>query len=100
MILEVASLDVKAGQEREFEAAFGEAQAIISSMPGYISHQLQHCLENKSRYLLLVNWQTLEDHTVGFRESQQYQQWRDLLHHFYDPFPTVEHYTTVYRRGE
>jgi heme-degrading monooxygenase HmoA len=100
MILEVASLDVIAGQEREFEAAFGEAQAIISSMPGYISHQLQHCLENKSRYLLLVNWQTLEDHTVGFRQSEQYQQWRDLLHHFYDPFPTVEHYTTVYRRGE
>jgi heme-degrading monooxygenase HmoA len=100
MILEVASLDVIAGQEREFEAAFGEAQAIISSMPGYISHQLQHCLENKSRYLLLVNWQALEDHTVGFRQSEQYQQWRDLLHHFYDPFPTVEHYTTVYRRGE
>ena len=100
MILEVASLDVIAGQEREFEAAFGEAQAIISSMPGYISHQLQHCLENKSRYLLLVNWQTLEDHIVGFRQSEQYQQWRDLLHQFYDPFPTVEHYTTVYRRGE
>lgn len=95
MILEVASLDVIAGQEREFEAAFSEAQAIISSMPGYISHQLQHCMENKSRYLLLVNWQTLEDHTVGFRQSEQYQQWRDLLHHFYDPFPTVEHYTAV-----
>lgn len=96
MILEVAIFDVKPGQEREFEAAFGEAQEIISSMPGYVSHQLQNCLENTSRYILLVNWLSLEDHTVGFRESEQYQQWRSLLHHFYDPFPEVEHYRNVY----
>jgi len=95
MILEVAILDVRAGQESEFEQAFTTAQTIISSMPGYISHQLQHCMEKQHRYLLLVNWQTLEDHTVGFRESEQYQQWRKLLHHFYDPFPEVEHYETV-----
>ena len=96
MILEVALLDVKPGQEREFEAAFAKAQAIISSMPGYVSHQLQHCLEKPSRYILLVNWQTLEDHTEGFRGSEPYQQWRALLHHFYDPFPEVEHYEMVY----
>lgn len=96
MILEVALLDVKPGQEREFEAAFAKAQAIISSMPGYVSHQLQHCLEKPSRYILLVNWQTLENHTEGFRGSEPYQQWRALLHHFYDPFPEVEHYEMVY----
>ena len=95
MILEVAILDVKPGLETEFEKTFGQAQKIISSMQVYQSHQLQNCLENKSRYILLVNWETLEDHTVGFRESEQYQQWRKLLHHFYQPFPTVEHYTTV-----
>jgi len=96
VILEVAVLDVKPRQEAEFEAAFGEAQQIIASMPGYVSHQLQRCLENTSRYLLLVNWETLEHHTVGFRGSEQYQQWRQLLHHFYDPFPEVEHYSAVF----
>ena len=96
MILEVATLDVKPGQAELFEAAFAQAQTIISSMPGYVSHQLQKCVENSDRYLLLVNWQALEDHTVGFRESEQYQEWRELLHHFYDPFPTVQHFTCVY----
>ncbi len=73
MILEVAILDVKTGKENEFEVAFGKAQIIISSMNGYVSHQLQKCVENTSRYILLVNWQTLEDHTVGFRKSKEYQ---------------------------
>ena len=96
MILEVAILDIKPGLEKEFEAAFGKAQKIISSMKGYSSHQLQHCLEKESRYILLVNWEELEDHTEGFRNSTAYQEWRKLLHHFYDPFPTVEHYESVY----
>jgi heme-degrading monooxygenase HmoA len=96
VILEVAVLDVKPGQEADFEAAFGNAQQIIASMPGYVSHQLQRRLESPSRYLLLVNWETLEHHTVGFRGSEQYQQWRQLLHHFYDPFPEVEHYSAVF----
>jgi heme-degrading monooxygenase HmoA len=99
VILEVAILDVKTGQEQAFEEAFGKAQTIISSMSGYSSHQLQRCVENAGRYILLVNWQTLEDHTVGFRESEQYQEWRALLHHFYDPFPVVEHYQSVYSNG-
>ncbi len=89
-------LDVKPGEERAFEAAFGQAQAIIASMQGYLSHELHRCVENTSRYVLLVKWNTLEDHTKGFRNSDEYQQWRDLLHHFYDPFPVVEHYQKVY----
>ncbi len=96
MILEVAILDVKPGQEAAFESAFDQAQKIISSMPGYLSHQLQHSIENSSRYLLLVNWEKLEDHTVGFRGSDQYQERRRLLHHFYDPFPEVEHYAAAH----
>jgi heme-degrading monooxygenase HmoA len=96
MILEVATLNVKPGQEREFEAAFAKAQAIIAGTSGYVSHQLQVCIEDPGRYLLLVNWETLEDHTVGFRQSTQYQQWRQLLHHFYDPFPEVLHYRVVF----
>ena len=92
LVLEVAILDVKPGQAQDFETAFGQAKAIISSMDGYVSHQLQKCLEKPNRYILLVNWQTLEDHIHGFRGSSEYQEWRRLLHHFYDPFPEVEHY--------
>ena len=96
MILEVAVLDVIPNQEQDFESAFAEASPIIASMDGYISHQLQHCIEAPNRYLLLVHWERLEDHTVGFRGSEQYQEWRKLLHHFYDPFPTVEHFELIH----
>ena len=92
MILEVAMLDVIPGREAEFERSFAEARRIISSMPGCLSHDLKRCVEKPSRYILLVSWATLEDHTVGFRGSPQYQEWKALLHHYYDPFPTVEHY--------
>ena len=95
MILEVATLDVRHGQEADFERAFAEASLIIASMPGYVSHDLQRCLEKRNRYLLLVNWRALEDHTVGFRGSAEYRRWKALLHHFYDPFPTVEHFERV-----
>lgn len=95
MILEVATLDVKEGQTEAFERTFAEAQKIIASMPGYLSHQLQQCIEEPGRYVLLVDWETLEDHTVGFRGSESYQRWRELLHHFYDPFPTVQHFKAI-----
>ncbi len=81
MILEVAILDVISGRESDFQRSFAEAREIISSMPGYISHELKRCIEKPSRYILLVNWEKLEDHTVGFRGSPQYQEWKTLLHH-------------------
>ena len=92
MILEQAVLHVIPEKTQEFEHTFQQAQKIIAAMPGYISHELHKCIETESRYLLLVWWQTLEDHTIGFRQSADYQQWKDLLHHFYKPFPLVEHY--------
>ena len=95
MILEVAILNVKPGHEKEFENTFTEVQSIISSQKGYISHQLQKCIEKNNRYILLVNWETLEDHTKGFRGSPEYQEWKKQLHHFYDPFPKVEHYELI-----
>ncbi|MFU8813717.1 MAG: antibiotic biosynthesis monooxygenase family protein [Pseudomonadales bacterium] len=95
MILELATLDVIPGREEEFEAAFAGAQSIIASMPGYLDHELQSCVENPGRYVLLVRWARLEDHTMGFRGSPQYQQWKALLHHFYHPFPLVEHYERI-----
>ncbi|WP_028561722.1 antibiotic biosynthesis monooxygenase family protein [Paenibacillus pinihumi] len=95
MILETAVLQVKSGLKAQFEANFRKASAIIAGMKGYISHELQQCLENDHQYLLLVKWETLEDHIEGFRGSAEYQEWKSLLHHFYDPFPKVEHYTKL-----
>lgn len=92
MILEVAILDVIPEKTSEFEKSFQVAQKILCAMTGYVSHNLCPCLEKKNRYLLLVTWQTLEDHTIGFRKSPDYQKWKALLHSFYNPFPTVEHY--------
>ncbi len=95
MILEAVILKIRAGQSDAFEAAFAQAAPIIASMQGYLSHELHRCLETPDQYLLLVRWRTLEDHTVGFRGSAEYQEWKRMLHHFYDPFPVVEHYTLV-----
>ena len=99
MVLELAILDVRSGQQRDFEHAFDEATSIISAMPGFEHLELRRCVEHDARYILLVRWERLEDHTERFRGSPQYQQWRELLHHFYDPFPTVEHYEPVVRLG-
>ena len=95
MITEHAILPVIPGREAEFEATFAEARGIISSMPGFRSLTLSRSLESPNEYLLLVEWDTVEDHTVGFRTSPEYQRWRELLHHFYEPFPTVEHFATI-----
>ncbi len=98
MILEVAILNIFPDKTIEFEASFEISQSIISSMKGYRGHQLQKCLETSGRYILLVNWDKLEDHTIGFRQSPEYQQWKDQLHHFYSPFPTVEHYSLKFEQ--
>lgn len=95
MITEAVMLQVKPDMGEAYEAAFREASPLIASMQGYMAHELQRCLEVKGRYLLIVRWETLEDHTVGFRQSVEYQEWKRLLHHFYDPFPVVEHFEQV-----
>jgi len=92
MILEAAILNVRPGQEAAFESAIRAAKPLIAATPGFVDIDVQRCLERPSHYLLLVRWETLEDHTVGFRQSERYQEWRKALHHFYDPFPVVEHY--------
>ena len=89
MILEVAILNIRAGQTEQFEKAFQQSAAIIASIPGYGSHELQRCLENPQRYILLASWETLEAHTIGFRESAQYQEWKQNLHHFLSVHPRV-----------
>ena len=91
-VLEVAILEVDPSQAKDFEVAFDKAQVLIAGAKGCIGHELRRCLETPGRYILLVRWETLEDHTRGFRESEAYGEWSALLHPFYDPMPTVEHY--------
>jgi len=92
MITEIAILNIKKDESELFETAFDKAQKIIGSMNGYLKHELLKCIETADKYLLIVQWQTLEDHTKGFRQSNGYNEWKKLLHHFYEPFPIVEHY--------
>jgi heme-degrading monooxygenase HmoA len=98
MILELAILNVIPDKTTEFEARFETAQKIISAAKGYRGHQLQRCLEVPNRYLLLVHWEKLEDHTIGFRESGDYLEWKKLLHPYYLPFPVVEHYSLKFEK--
>ena len=95
MILEVAILNVKENLVEQFEIDFLKAGKHISSTKGYKSHTLKKCIEQKNKYILLVDWETIEDHNIGFRTSEAYLNWKALLHHYYDPFPTVEHYETI-----
>ena len=95
MITEHVLLPVRPGQEDAFEAAFSHAKTIIRGAEGCEGVTLSRCVERPSGYLLLVQWQSLEDHMIGFRESDAYQEWRSMLHHFYDPAPVVEHFLQV-----
>ena len=95
MITEHAELPVIAGREREFEAAFATAKSLIAASPGFEGLTLSRGVERPNVYLLLVRWDSVEAHEVGFRGSPAYQEWRAVLHHFYEPLPVVEHYAEV-----
>ena len=94
-VLEHAVLQVRPGLEAEFEAAMARALPLVAATPGYRGLRLSRGVESPDRYVLLVGWDSVEAHTEGFRGSDRYGAWRDLLHHFYDPFPVVEHCTPV-----
>jgi heme-degrading monooxygenase HmoA len=95
LIREHALLPVRAGLTSDFEEALQRALPIIRSMPGCLNAEVSRCVEDPQLYLLLVEWERIEDHDPGFRQSERYQEWRALLHHFYDPFPTVQHFTVL-----
>lgn len=95
MILEVAILRVKPGTINEFESSFRKASKILASSKGYIHHELHKCVEKDLQYILLVKWRSITDHEVGFRQSPAYEEWKAMLHHYYEPFPDVEHYVQI-----
>lgn len=91
-------LKVHAGQESALEAAMAKAAPVIAGSPGYLGHELQRCMETPGRYLLLVRWKTLEAHTVGFRQSPAFGEWRQLIGAYFAEPPVVEHYECVLQR--
>jgi heme-degrading monooxygenase HmoA len=92
MIQEHALLDINPARAAEYEAAFQKAMPLISATPGFLGLTLSPCMEKPGRYLLLVQWETLENHTQDFRGSARYAEWKALLHGFDDPFPEVTHF--------
>ena len=94
-VLEQALLPVREGQEDAFEVAMSAAVPLVSSIPGFRGIRVSRGVERSGTYLLLIGWDSVEAHEVVFRGSPQYVRWRELLHHFYDPFPVVEHFVPV-----
>jgi len=95
MVLELAKINIQPGTEQEFEAAFNEAIKNIAAAQGYQSHQLKRCIEDNNQYALFIHWNTLEDHTVAFRESAAFKAWRELIQPYLAGPPVVEHYEDV-----
>jgi heme-degrading monooxygenase HmoA len=96
MILECADIRVPEGKEAEFERAIEHGlDSVLSKSPGYLGHKVQKGVENPQRYLLWVYWNTLEDHTLGFRGSPLFAQWRAIVGPFFAQPPQVEHFTLV-----
>ncbi len=94
-VLEHAVLAVQADRAQDFEAAFAQARALIEATPGFEGLRLLRRVSGSGRYLLLVEWDSVESHVQGFRGSDRYAEWSRLLHPFYDPFPEVEHFVVV-----
>ncbi len=92
MILEQALLHVRPGEERAFEAAMRAARPLIAAARGFGGIEVRPSLDRPGTYLLLVLWESVADHRDGFRGSEDYQRWRGLLHHFYEPMPMIGYF--------
>jgi heme-degrading monooxygenase HmoA len=95
MVLELAIIDIKIGTNQSFESAIEHAKKVISKSKGFIDITVKHCAEQQNRYILLIHWQTLEDHTIGFRESELFKEWRALIGPFFENPPIVQHYSDL-----
>lgn len=92
MIIEHALLQVRPGEGSAFEAAMAKARPLIAASPGFQGIEVRPAAERPGLYLLLVRWDSIADHREGFRKSDRYEQWRALLHSFYDPMPSVDYF--------
>jgi heme-degrading monooxygenase HmoA len=100
MILEIADIRIKASQQAGFDAALLRGvEQIITKSTGYISHQVHKCIETPERYVLMIYWKTLENHTIDFRQSPAFQEWRSIVGPFFASPPSVEHFTLLTKSG-
>jgi len=95
MILEFAQFDIRPDHVSAFENAYARATHVIAHADGHLGHELHRSVDAPGRYVLLVRWRTREDHTVGFRESDLFRQWRALLQPHFATMPTVDHLEIV-----
>jgi quinol monooxygenase YgiN len=97
MITEIAQIEIKPGMEKEFEAGVAQAMPVFRRAKGCHGLALEKSVEKPSRYRLFVQWETVEDHTVAFRGSADFQEWRKCVGHCFENPPTVEHTEQVYK---
>ncbi len=95
MVLEIAEFSITPGQEDDFTAAYRSATALLRGSPGFLSARMTRGIETPNRFVLLIEWDTLESHTVGFRQSDRFVQWRQLVGPFFAADPRVQHVTDV-----
>jgi len=100
MIIEVAHIKVLSGREEAFEAAVTQAVTVFGQAKGCLGLHLQRCIETPEEYEAIIRWETLEDHTVGFRESALFQEWRTLVGPHFDGPPDVKHYEVAMQRAD
>ena len=98
MILEIADIRIQPGQQAEFQKAIEQGlNTIASQAKGFRGAKVNHGIENPERYVLQIFWDTLEDHTVGFRESELFTQWRAIVGPFFAAPPQVEHFDLTFQ---
>jgi heme-degrading monooxygenase HmoA len=95
MILEIVTVQIKPGHEADYETAFAKASRYLMDSKGYISHQVQRCVETKGRYVILVQWESIDDHMIGFRESPAFQEYRQLVSPYFESPSQMAHYELV-----
>lgn len=95
MVLEIADIAVRPGTEDEFAAAYREAVAFAAQIPGFRNARMTRGIESPSRFVLLIEWDTVEAHTVAFRKSENFGKWRALIGPYFDGPPRVEHFDDV-----
>ena len=96
MILEIADIRIQPGQQVAFDAAIQRAIAtVIAQAKGFQGYKINKCIETPERYVLMIFWDTLENHTVDFRQSPAFVEWRSIVGPYFAAPPTVEHFTLL-----
>ncbi len=95
MVLEVALIDVQQGREDDFAAAYGKAREILATTPGCRSVRMTRGVETPTRFVLLVEWESLDAHFDNFRATERFTEWRSLIGPYFDGAPRVEHFTDI-----